>query len=265
MVTTGITFEDRYKLIKEGNQQLKGQINSLNETVNEAKKDINNINNKYRDIEKENSLLKSKNINLENKLKKYNLVIYGVKESDKRPMEDTLSTIEEKLEFQIFPSAVRDCFRIGKKLSDSDNRARPLVVEFVNYNVKQKVLEKARKLPKEEYAKRKLLHQHLKKARQASNSAFIKNNILYVNGKAFTWEKLQNDDIDDHQDEGIIETVISKQDKNTEEQPIPQDTKRLEKRLQDEPSKVNKIVPARSSKSTLTSSQKRPKLRSTSK
>ncbi|CAH1994306.1 unnamed protein product [Acanthoscelides obtectus] len=233
MVTTGITFEDRYKLIKEGNQQLKGQINSLNETVNEAKKDINNINNKYRDIEKENSLLKSKNINLENKLKKYNLVIYGVKESDKRPMEDTLSTIEEKLEFQIFPSAV------GLFV---DNGYTP-----------------------EEYAKRKLLHQHLKKARQASNSAFIKNNILYVNGKAFTWEKLQNDDIDDHQDEGIIETVISKQDKNTEEQPIPQDTKRLEKRLQDEPSKVNKIVPARSSKSTLTSSQKRPKLRSTSK
>ncbi|CAH1994233.1 unnamed protein product [Acanthoscelides obtectus] len=102
MVTTGVTLEDIYKLIKEGNQELKGQINSLSETVNEAKKEINNINNKYRDIEKENSLLKSKILNLENKLKKYNIVIYG----DKGPMEDTLSTIEGKLEFQTSPSAL---------------------------------------------------------------------------------------------------------------------------------------------------------------
>ncbi|CAH2011195.1 unnamed protein product [Acanthoscelides obtectus] len=241
MVTTGVTLEDIYKLIKEGNQELKGQINSLSETVNEAKKEINNINNKYRDIEKEKSLLKIKILNLENKVKNYNIVIYGVKESDKGPMEDTLSTIEGKLEFQTSPSA------------------------------------KARKLPKgvglfvdndytpEEYAKRKLLHQHLKKAREASNSAFIKNNILYVNGEAFSWEKLQNDDIGDHQAEGIIETVISKQDKNTQEQLIPQDTKRGENRLQYEPSRVNKLVPAGPSKSTPTSSHKGPKLRSTSK
>ncbi|CAH2015862.1 unnamed protein product [Acanthoscelides obtectus] len=106
MVTTGVTLEDIYKLIKEGNQELKGQINSFSETVNEAKKEINNINNKYRDIEKENSLLKSKILNLENKLKKYNIVIYGVKKSDKGSMEDTLSTIEGKLEFQTSPSAL---------------------------------------------------------------------------------------------------------------------------------------------------------------
>ncbi|CAH1998892.1 unnamed protein product [Acanthoscelides obtectus] len=159
MVTTGVTLEDIYKLIKEGNQELKGQINSLSETVSEAKREINNINNKYRDIEKENSLLKSKILNLENKLKKYNIVIYGVKESDKGPMEDTLSTIEGKLEFQTSPSA----------------------------------------------------------------------------------------------------------DKNTKEQLIPQDTKRGENRLQYEPSRVNKLVPAGPSKSTPTSSHKGPKLRSTSK
>ncbi|CAH1979539.1 unnamed protein product [Acanthoscelides obtectus] len=209
MVTTGVTLEDIYKLIKEGNQELKGQINSVSKTVNEAKKEINNINNKYRDIEKENSLLKSKILNLENKLKKYNIVIYGIKES------------------------------VGLFV---DNDYTP-----------------------EEYAKRKLLHQHLKKAREASNSAFIKNNILYVNGEAFSWEKLQNDDTGDHQDEGIIETVISKQDKNTEEQLIPEDTKKGENRLQYEPSRVNKLVPAGPSKSTPTSSHKVPKLRSTSK
>ncbi|CAH2016427.1 unnamed protein product [Acanthoscelides obtectus] len=147
------------------------------------------------------------------------------------------------------------------------------VVNYTN-GVKQKVLEKARKLPKgvglfvdndytsEEYAKRNLLHQHLKKAREASNSAFIKNNILYANGEAFLWEKLKYDDIDDHQDEGVNKTVISEQNKNTEEQLIPQDTKRGEKRLQDEPSKANKIVPAGSPKSTPTSSHKGPKLRS---
>ncbi|CAH1992958.1 unnamed protein product [Acanthoscelides obtectus] len=99
MVTTGIT-------LKVANQELKGQIKSLSETVNEAKKEIYNINNKYRDIEKENSLLKSIILNLENKLKKYNIVIYGVKESVKGPTEDTLSTIEEKLEFQTSLSAL---------------------------------------------------------------------------------------------------------------------------------------------------------------
>ncbi|CAH1992846.1 unnamed protein product [Acanthoscelides obtectus] len=106
MVTTLITLEDINKLINDGNQELKGQINSLSETVNEAKKEINHINNKYRDIEKENSLLKNKILNLENKLKKYNIVIYWVKESDKGPVEDTLSTIEEKLEFQTSLSAL---------------------------------------------------------------------------------------------------------------------------------------------------------------
>nr|CAH7746899.1 unnamed protein product [Callosobruchus chinensis] len=45
----------------------------------------------------------------------------------------------------------------------------------------------------EEYNKRKVLYSHLRKAREDHNSAYIKNNILYVNGGQYSYEDLETD------------------------------------------------------------------------
>nr|CAI5822708.1 unnamed protein product [Callosobruchus analis] len=169
IIYPSITNEDIFRLIKDSNKEIKANIEQINRNINELKTELGNVNAKYNKIEEENKILKNRIQTLENKYKKYNIVIYGVSETEENP-------IAEALEF------------VNKEL-----------------NTKLDILVNAKKLPRgcgyfvaddytaEEYQKRKVLYSHLKKARETHNSAYIKKNILYVNGSQYTYEDLVND------------------------------------------------------------------------
>ncbi|CAH1960852.1 unnamed protein product [Acanthoscelides obtectus] len=206
MAEKPISLEDIYNLITNSNTELKGEIEQLNKNITEVKKEIENTNNKFKEIEEENKTLKNKLNVLEAKLKKYSVVAYGINEEDKGAAEEAKEFIEQKLEIFIETTQIRDSYRIGRKV-ENQKKPRPLVIELLNYRTKQNILIKSKQLPrgsgvfvtndytKEEYEKRKVLHAHLKQARQANNSAYIKNNKLYVNGDAYSYETLQQDEL----------------------------------------------------------------------
>nr|CAH7750017.1 unnamed protein product [Callosobruchus chinensis] len=126
------------------------------------------------------------------------------RETEETAITQTVNFINNQLKVKVHENIIRHAYRIGKK-QEGQLKFRPLVVEFLNYTTKQSILISAKKLPRgcgfyitndytqEEYNKRKVLYSHLRKAREDHNSAYIKNNILYVNGGQYSYEDLETD------------------------------------------------------------------------
>nr|CAH7742022.1 unnamed protein product [Callosobruchus chinensis] len=181
---------------------MKAEIEQLNKNVTQLKTELEKVNSKYKDIGEENIALRNKVQNLEHKLKKYNIVIHGVSEAEETAITQTVEFINNQLKAKVHENIIRDAYRIGKK-QEGLLKFSPLVVEFLNYTTKQSILMSAKKLPRgccfyitndytqEEYNKRKVLYSHLRKAREHHKSAYIKNNILYVNGGQYSYEDLE--------------------------------------------------------------------------
>nr|CAI5826531.1 unnamed protein product [Callosobruchus analis] len=205
MVSPSITNEDIFRLIKDSNKEIKANIEQINRNINELKTELGNVNAKYNKIEEENKILKNRIQTLENKYKKYNIVIYGVSETEENPIAEALEFVNKELKVAVDQNSIRDAFRIGRKQEEGSSKERPLLVECLHHSTKLDILVNAKKLPRgcgyfvaddytaEEYQKRKVLYSHLKKARETHNSAYIKKNILYVNGSQYTYEDLVND------------------------------------------------------------------------
>nr|CAI5856543.1 unnamed protein product [Callosobruchus analis] len=153
-MTSTITTEDIFRLIKDTHQEIKEEIRQINSNITNIKSELEILNKKQTDVEKTNEILKSKVNLLESKLKKYNLVIYGVEETEDGSLRDAVN-----------------CMRSV----------------YVSNDYTQ-----------EEYIRRKVLYAHLKRARESHNSAYIKNNTLYVNGDPYTYENLKADILDEN-------------------------------------------------------------------
>nr|CAH7718088.1 unnamed protein product [Callosobruchus chinensis] len=119
MVPSSITNEDILKLIKETNIQMKAEIEQLNKNVTQLKTELGKVNLKYKDIGEENIALKNKVQNLEHKLKKYNIVIYGVSETEETAITQTVNFINNQLKVKVHENIIRDVYRIGKNRKDS--------------------------------------------------------------------------------------------------------------------------------------------------
>nr|CAH7768584.1 unnamed protein product [Callosobruchus chinensis] len=179
-------------------------ISSVRSEIYDLKAELDAVNDKATQIESQNEKLNRKVQTLENRLKKYNLVIYyGLSDQEENTEGAVISLIRNKLKIEFKPEDLRDCYKIGKK---SVKHSRPTIIELVSYTTKQKILDQSRSLEKgsgifisrdytsEEYAKRKLLHKHLVSAREKGNSADIKENTLYVNGDKYTYKDLMNEE-----------------------------------------------------------------------
>nr|CAH7765796.1 unnamed protein product [Callosobruchus chinensis] len=128
MVPSSITNENILKLIKETNVQMKAEIEQLNKNVTHIKTELEKVNLKYKDIGEEKIALRNKVQNLEHKIKKYNIVIYGVSETEETAITHTINFINNQLKVKVHENIIRDAYRIGKK----QLKFRPLVVEFLN-------------------------------------------------------------------------------------------------------------------------------------
>lgn len=93
----------------------------------------------------------------------------------------------------------RDCYRLGRR---EENKTRPASIEAISFFLREEILKSAGKLKekgiyvsfdytKEEYLDRKLLRKYQQIARNQNKAVEIKNNILFVDGTAFTVEDLR--------------------------------------------------------------------------
>nr|CAI5859073.1 unnamed protein product [Callosobruchus analis] len=145
MTASPITIEDVYNLIVNSNKDLKEDIQQINKNHFDVRTELEKTNIKFKEVEKENTLLKNKVLALENKLKKFNIVIYGINDSEKNLADEVKDLIEHKLDVPI------DELHKSIKLPKGSGI-------FISNDFAQ-----------EECIKRKTLYAHLKKARSSNN------------------------------------------------------------------------------------------------
>ncbi|CAG9818127.1 unnamed protein product [Phaedon cochleariae] len=152
---------------------------------------------------KENvSLLNERILINERKQKKYNLIVYGVKEeaNDLEDIQNFIKIINDRCGVECRFHDFRDWYRIGKITGDQA-KPRPIVVECLHYKLIGAIFEKnsilkgsgisvSRDYIKEDYEARKILYPHLREAKLKNADAKIKNNKLIVNGVTYTAEEL---------------------------------------------------------------------------
>ncbi|CAG9824525.1 unnamed protein product [Phaedon cochleariae] len=197
-VTNEDIFNTLQGIIKQ-NQDLKDEIHTLK---NEIKEELNNLKQKNEELENENKSLKNRLISTEHKLKKYNIVIYGLKEvKEGNEFTQTLSFLQNQVKVNCSEKDIRDAYRIGKQ--KITGRIRPTLVELSTYKVKKEIFQQVHNLKglqifvsndytKEELDKRKVLSDNLKLAKAQNLQANIKNNNLLVESQLFTYEDLLN-------------------------------------------------------------------------
>ena len=180
------------KLIQNGNEQIKSEIRDLRQQLNT---EIGALKSKNEELEKENAELKNKINSIERRSKKYNIIVYGVEESENETNRDVLKILNEILHITYSISNFRDICRIGQA---TQGKIRPVILEVLNYQLKLDILARAKANYKdlnitkiyfahdytsEDYQKRKYLSEQLKAAREKNYIAKIRKNVLIVNGE----------------------------------------------------------------------------------
>lgn len=172
---------------------------------------------------------------------KNNIIVTGLPVEAGELVETTISQLNSLLNINLTIDNINDLYKLGKKSNS------PIKIEFVSYIVKKKVIENRSKLRgkeifinddlcPEDRAKQKVLREHLREAKRKNFNAYIKNQLLFINGERFTYEdlKVQSDEIDiDQQGEGSageLNTTIRGTNRNPSSAPdTPNSVTRTEK------------------------------------
>ncbi|CAH1111641.1 unnamed protein product [Psylliodes chrysocephalus] len=207
-----VTNKDLYKLIqsvldvnetiKKQNNELKEEISDLKKTLNQEIVDIKNTNIKLQD---EVNTLQSHVLNLKRKIKKYNIIVYGLREEvddEVTGIQKFIELINSKCEVDTKFHDIRDFYRIGKKNEDQD-KPRPLLIEFIYQKQLSAIFENSsalkgsgviisRDYTQEDYKNRKVLYNCLKKLRENKVIGKIRSNKLVINGTSYSKEDTEH-------------------------------------------------------------------------
>lgn len=194
----GMTLTELYKnlqkLIAESTHEIKSEISNIHSKIQRIETEVNNFQNK----QKTNC---ERITNLEKKLRRNNLIIFGLEEDDSEDLPNkVLHFFNIVLRTKIDLSDIDCVFRVGR-----NNKPRPTLVKFVTLHKKSSVLKQgvllkntkiaiSNDLTKEERNDQKILREHLKIARNANVEAKIIRNKLHVNDTSFTVKQLTASD-----------------------------------------------------------------------
>jgi hypothetical protein len=200
-------FESRMALlIKSSKEETLKAINNVRTDVNNLtvkvagiKDDLTLANKRITDLETKNNELNGKIDELENHIRKSNILIFGLIEADggNEPIDDFLTFTKSQLGIDIDPNVVDNVYRMGKVYGK-----RPLFVSFNKLSVKNNVMKNAFKLKgskisisedltKTARAKKKYILACANKARAAGHVVKIKNDNLIVGSTSFNYQQLQ--------------------------------------------------------------------------
>lgn len=146
---------------------------------------------------KEVKKLQSRNINLERKIRKNNIIIFGIKINKENILPSTLETLNNLFQTNFIASDIKDVYFIGRT-----EEKQGVLVEFVTFFQKLNIYKNVQKLQgknisvvndlcPEDQESNKILIKHLKIARSQNKEARVKGFRLLVNGKYYTAEELE--------------------------------------------------------------------------
>ena len=186
--------ETQFKKIQQNSEDqtnvLRGEIKNITKVINE-KIDISN-----RDI----SQLKKENLDLQRKIRKNNIIVFGLGSRKDLKQENLLKTsidnLNRLLSIKLLESDINNIYFVGK--SDTP----PIVIEFISYLKKSTIYPHLKKLKGtkvsishglcfEDRKDQKTLINHQKLARSQGLQTHIKNKTLFVNDQPFSIGKLK--------------------------------------------------------------------------
>ncbi|XP_074041809.1 uncharacterized protein [Leptinotarsa decemlineata] len=178
----------------------------INQNIKEIKNDLKNlttkiveVNQRIVKIETEDFSLKEKLKIAERKLRRNNIIIFGIPEEEQDPLNYFKTIIEKNLEVTLEETEVDTIKRIGLP---SNNKPKPVILELVRNLKKAEIFNKVTKfkgtglsitnnLNKEDREEQRFLYHQLRSARQNHHQAVLKGNTLIVNGEKYTYQQLK--------------------------------------------------------------------------
>lgn len=189
-------FKKHENMIEEINKKLvgtEGKIGVVNQLVTEQAKLIELLARQINELE-------NRNVDLENRSRRQNLVFYGVDDTNNKETwnesENLIKSIcKDKLGVDL--KTVQRAHRVGRY---NENFKRPIIVNFASYKEKQDILSNAKKFkgsnysvdqdysPKTREIRKKLWEYAKTKKADSGNRVKLNFDKLIVNDKVFTWD-----------------------------------------------------------------------------
>ncbi|XP_075550206.1 uncharacterized protein LOC142583601 [Dermacentor variabilis] len=181
--------------------EVNSRLGVTEERVGTVNKLVSDQGNAIRSLEQQVSAVRKKNVDLENRSRRLNLVFYGIDDgnhSETWIRSENLVKGICKTNLGIELNSIQRAHRVGRY---SDRFKRPVIVNFSSYKEKQDVLSNANKFKGSPYSvdqdyssDTREIRKHLweyAKVKKADSNNKVKLNFdkLIINGKTFTWDK----------------------------------------------------------------------------
>lgn len=182
--------------------EIKGMFAAINANMQDMKDKLSEVMREIKDTKVENEMLRNriglqekKITSLEREIRRRNLVVKGIPDSENENLEQTIEKVAkicETLGVCFKPEIDLDeVKRLGRPTAD---RQRPVLLKLTTTNKKVEILGKTRKLkgtniwidedfPKDIQEERKILIPKLKEANSRGQKAQLRYNKLIINGK----------------------------------------------------------------------------------
>jgi hypothetical protein len=192
-------FDHKNKEIVSQQEVFNNELQRTNLKIKELEKENATIKSQLRDIQ--TSLTNKQNVNSRGEESQKKFIIYGLDEFYGESESDIIQRIDCMFR-DILNININGFIETVKRIGKKGNR-RPLIIELISKRMKTYVLDNAFCFKNSGYAvsevldtetlkKRKILREHLYKARRDGKHAVLRNNRLFVNGAEFI-PKLDND------------------------------------------------------------------------
>lgn len=210
--TLDITIKDVFLMLQDvikSNTEIKEEIKEnrdslsrqLLELKQEFSKEFQELKTENEELREENKKLKEALNKIERRTKKFNFIVYGLKEDldGIKDIERIINLFNSTLDVHCAFRDFRDIFRLGNY---TEGKNRPVLIEVVTYHLKREILNNSKKLQgsgifialdysTEEYNNRKVLLSSQREARKVNLDAKIRNNNLIIEGTKYSVEDLK--------------------------------------------------------------------------
>lgn len=187
-----MTISELYNLLKKTQEE---QTIKLLEEFRVSQKDtITKIEKNKEEIDD----LHAKNLSLERKIRKNNIIVFGLKTNNENLLNTCIDKLNNLLGTSIKNSDINNIYTIGK-----EEKKKGIHIEFISHLVKQEIYKNISKLKNtkisivndlcpEDQDTHRILVKHLKEARARNHTAKIIGHKLEINNKLFTAEELES-------------------------------------------------------------------------
>lgn len=195
-VITNLQIFELLQEVKLQNNTIKTDVQAIREDLSRNEERIRELEDKVSELERENSTLQKRVQSLEESSKKNSIIIFGLAEETEDTSslkEEILSLFNNTLSIEVSIQDIDNLYRTGKRR----DIARPVIVRFVRFSDKQKVLRSAHKLKGtslsikndltlQQQQEQKILYKFFKLAKDKGHLAKIIRNKLIVNEEVFS-------------------------------------------------------------------------------